>query len=276
MNQPCLSASDIAFVASLIQEAGQLAMSMRSQIAISEKAPGDLVTNADRAVSRLIVDALAQRMPDDLIVSEEGDRQQAASQRTWLIDPIDGTDHYVRNSRQFSVMIGLVVDGKPAYGWVYQPTESLLVHGGPGCGTVRKHAQEPESTVPTAESLGATAPKRIIIGRGDARNRPWLERMKGVSLKQVGSVGVKVIWILEDKADIVAQMHGRMSVWDTAGPAAIALGAGLEVGAGKRLEPELRFPAVYNGETFKQRFPIVIGRAGTLAWAREFLLERPV
>jgi 3'-phosphoadenosine 5'-phosphosulfate (PAPS) 3'-phosphatase len=91
----------------------------------------------------------------------------------------------------------------------------------------------------------------------------------------VGSIGVKVIWVLEDRADIVAQLHGRMSVWDTAAPWAIALGAGCEAGAGDDLESRIPFPDVYEPATFKHAFPIVIGRPGTLDWCRKWLMTEP-
>jgi 3'-phosphoadenosine 5'-phosphosulfate (PAPS) 3'-phosphatase len=248
---------------------------MRAGVSVSEKAPGDLVTTADRALSKLIVGALSQRMPNDLIVSEEGDRQQIASARTWLIDPIDGTDHYVRNSRQFSVMIGLVIEQVPVFGWVYQPTEQVLFFGGPSYGTHVQRQEQAPVPVKVHGQLKDPAATRLIIGRGDARRRPWLEGMPGLTMKAVGSMGVKVIWILEARADVVAQMHGRMSVWDTAGPAAIALGAGLQVGTGDDLSEDLKFPNTYDTATFKQGFPIVMGVPGTLEWARKCLLKQP-
>jgi 3'-phosphoadenosine 5'-phosphosulfate (PAPS) 3'-phosphatase len=268
-----LSHSDIEFVCELVKEAGELALAMRSTVSVSEKAPGDLVTDADRALSKLIVENLVKRMPGDLIVSEEGDRQQSRSNRVWLIDPIDGTDHYVRNSRQFSVMIGLVCDNRPFFGWLYQPSERLLYFGGPDKGTYKSEDGGRPREVVVRTDLYSREAKRIIIGRGDARNHPWLQSMPGVTLIQVGSIGVKVIYLLEDRADIVAQMHGRMSVWDTAGPSAVALGAGLEIGAHTDFVPDLQFPSVYTANTFKQQFPIVFGRRGTLEWARQFLVK---
>jgi 3'(2'), 5'-bisphosphate nucleotidase len=273
MSDFSLDQADINFVSNLAVEAGRMALDMRQRIQVSEKAPGDYVTDADQAVSRLIVSSLCRRMPGDLIVSEEGDRQQARSHRTWLVDPIDGTDHYMRNSRQFSVMIGLLVDGEPAYGWVYQPTEEILYFGGPGSGTFMQKINCDPAAVVVSERLDQQKVKRIIIGRRDSRNRPWLANMNDLRLFQVGSMGIKVIFVLEDRADMVAQLHGRMNVWDSAGPAAIALGAGLEVGSGPELAPHLPYPDVFDESTFRQQFPIVIGRPGTLAWAREFLMK---
>jgi len=258
-----------------VKEAGTLSLQMRSDLSVSEKGPGDFVTDADRALSKLLVFKISQRMPGDLIVSEEGDRQQAASRRTWLIDPIDGTDHYLhKKSDQFSVMVGLVLDGVPAYGWVCQPARNIIYHGGVGFGAFVQVGDAAETRLADLESIISRDTKRIIIGRRDSRNRPWLRDMTDVSTMAVGSVGVKVIWVLENRADIVAQMHGLMSVWDTAAPAALALGAGMEVGTDEELKP-LRFPAVYDASTYKQRFPVVFGRPGTIEWSRKHLMTKP-
>jgi 3'-phosphoadenosine 5'-phosphosulfate (PAPS) 3'-phosphatase len=263
--------SDIQFVCHLAKRAGQLALSMRANLHVSEKAPGDRVTDADRAISKMLVEALAERFPDDLIVSEEGDRQQAASRRAWLIDPIDGTDQYVGSSDQFSVMIGLLVERKPAYGWVFQPTKNKLYFGGPQRGAWVIEADEPAKAVSPLPALETRAEIRLIIGKRDARSRPWLAQMPEVSMRFVGSMGVKVIWVLEDRSDMVAQLHGKMSVWDTAGPAALALGAGLEIASGDPLDGGLNFPERFEPGTFVQAFPIIVGRSGTLAWSRRYL-----
>lgn len=263
--------SDIQFVSHLAKRAGQVALSMRANLNVSEKAPGDVVTDADRAISKLIVDALAERFPDDLIVSEEGDRHKANSQRAWLIDPIDGTDQYVGNSDQFSVMIGLLEAGKPAYGWVFQPTKHRLYCGGPGQGAWLDAGDEAVKPVSAVGGLDEREQIRLIIGKRDSRSRPWLAEMPQVTMRFVGSMGVKVIWVLEERADVVAQLHGKMSVWDTAGPAALALGAGLEVVSGDFFQAGLAFPERFEPATYRQAFPIVVGRAGTLAWSRRYL-----
>jgi len=266
-----LQEADIQFVCTLAKQAGKLALAMRATAAVSEKGPGDFVTDADKAVSKLIVGALAEHLSEDLIVSEEGDRQQVRSRRTWLIDPIDGTDQYVGNSNQFSVMIGVLLEGKPHFGWVCQPTENKLYFGGPGAGSFVQHGDEPVAPVRALPDLAPRQTIRIIIGRRDARSRPWLEKMPQVKMRFVGSMGVKVIWVLEDRADLVAQLHGKMSVWDTAAPAALALGAGLEVCSGDDLQSGLSYPATFEPATFRQAFPIIVGRSGTLAWSRRYL-----
>src|ERR1700722_18523743 len=91
-----LSQEDIDYVTAVIVEAGRLAPDMRANIQISEKTgPYDRVTSADVALSKLIVQKLVQRFPDDRVISEEDSvhKEFPPTGRTWLIDPIDGTDN---------------------------------------------------------------------------------------------------------------------------------------------------------------------------------------
>src|SRR5689334_6226009 len=87
------------------------------------------VTAADRAASRLIVDALQAEFPDDAILSEEEsddlDRRLSA-RRVWIIDPIDGTAGFVKKDGDFAVQIGLAEAGRPVLGVVYMPVHKKL------------------------------------------------------------------------------------------------------------------------------------------------------
>ena len=132
MSEAVLSKADIDYVSDLTQEAGALAASMREGVFIEEKTgPDDKVTAADFTLSKLLVTNLHKRFPNDKIVSEEDDAKDGFTNRLWLIDPIDGTDNYIRNDGQWSVMVGLLIDLKPVFGWVMAPANMTLYFGGP-------------------------------------------------------------------------------------------------------------------------------------------------
>jgi histidinol-phosphatase len=78
------------------------------------------VTEADRAVERMIAERLALARPDDSIVGEELG-QRGDSGRRWIVDPIDGTKNYVRGIPVFATLLALEVDGAVALGVVSAP-----------------------------------------------------------------------------------------------------------------------------------------------------------
>ena len=103
---------------------------------IKWKGVDDPVTAADHAANELIVSALRREFPGDGILAEEtpDDSERLSRQRVWMIDPMDGTKQYIEKIGEFSVMIGLAVDGQPALGVVYQPTLGRMYYGAVGSG----------------------------------------------------------------------------------------------------------------------------------------------
>jgi myo-inositol-1(or 4)-monophosphatase len=124
---------EASLVEAIARDAGRIAMQHfggRGGLDIESKGRLDPVTQADRAVERLIVDRLRVAFPDDGIVGEEGASSISRSGRTWVIDPIDGTLNFIRGSDQWSVSIGLFDGIRPTLGVVYLPAQDKMVVGG--------------------------------------------------------------------------------------------------------------------------------------------------
>jgi myo-inositol-1(or 4)-monophosphatase len=75
----------------------------------------DLVTRADRDTQETIVETIERTFPDDPIVGEEGDelKNVPESGPAWVIDPIDGTNNYVRGTRLWATSVAATMDGEP-------------------------------------------------------------------------------------------------------------------------------------------------------------------
>lgn len=99
------------------------------------------VTDADRAVEKLIREQLALHRPDDLIVGEEfgGDFALAAGRR-WIIDPIDGTKNYMRGVPVWANLISLAVDDQIVVGVVAAPAMNRRWWAGAGLGAFTQDA----------------------------------------------------------------------------------------------------------------------------------------
>lgn len=99
---------------------------VRSEVAVSSKGnANNLLTEADLAVQEGIVRSLSAKYPADCIVGEEGDfaRYPGANEtRAWVIDPIDGTQNFVRGIHpSFGISLGFAVGGEPVAGGVAMP-----------------------------------------------------------------------------------------------------------------------------------------------------------
>jgi 3'(2'), 5'-bisphosphate nucleotidase len=268
MQSLIISETDIDFVSDLARVAGEKALIMREGVEIKEKTgPTDLVTAADCALSGMLTKALKERFPDDVIVSEEDDDHARSNWtgRVWLIDPIDGTDNYVKNDGQYCVMIGLLDGLKPIFGWVYVPAEGTIYYGGPSYGAFRKSGKESATKFTAATAWEEGARTRLLMGRRDRKSHPWVADLQHVDWLVVGSIGLKVMRILSGDADVFVHLSGKLKAWDTAGPVAIAYGGGLEIGSMEDDGITFPLPDIRHEEV------VIIGRPGSLAWARTLI-----
>lgn len=133
---------DFSLAADLVREAGALALRMRSAglTATAKTSVSDVVTAADHAAEKLVVEQLRRLRPHDGIVGEEGASVQGTSGRSWVIDPVDGTYNFFAGSTYWCSAIALKadqpdsLDGDPdvLLGAIYQPQEDQLWVGGEG------------------------------------------------------------------------------------------------------------------------------------------------
>lgn len=94
---------------------------------IGEKAPGEVVTIADREAEFQLSAGLAALLPEARIVGEEACDAQLEMLEgldqgvVWLIDPLDGTRNFANGVEHFAVMVALIADGITQAGWIYDP-----------------------------------------------------------------------------------------------------------------------------------------------------------
>jgi myo-inositol-1(or 4)-monophosphatase len=112
----------------IAREAGTLLMGyLAGSVTIEYKGEVDLVTEADRASEKLIVERLRARWPQHGIVAEEGTRSETAAEYLWYVDPLDGTTNFAHGYPVFCVSIALARrDGELQVGVLYDPTRDEL------------------------------------------------------------------------------------------------------------------------------------------------------
>ncbi len=112
----------------IIQDAGALALDYfraRDALVIEQKGVQDLVSRADRETEALILSRLQAAFPGDAILGEETGLHGDAP-IVWVVDPIDGTDNYLRGNPYWCVAIALVVDGRTELGLTLDPNTGEL------------------------------------------------------------------------------------------------------------------------------------------------------
>jgi histidinol phosphatase-like enzyme (inositol monophosphatase family) len=122
------------FALELAHTAGGIAQAhFRQPVTVENKGGSsfDPVTNADRAIERVLRTAIVARYPEHGIVAEEEGERAGSSDYTWFIDPIDGTRAFMTGSPLWGTLIGLVRGERPLFGLLAQPVLEEVFFGGP-------------------------------------------------------------------------------------------------------------------------------------------------
>jgi fructose-1,6-bisphosphatase/inositol monophosphatase family enzyme len=108
---------------------------------VAEKAPGDLVTVADRAAEEALSARLTALLPGSRVVGEEAVAADPSLLRAldgpepvWIVDPIDGTENFVHGSPRFSTLVALASGGRLLASWTYIPVFGTMATATAGGG----------------------------------------------------------------------------------------------------------------------------------------------
>jgi myo-inositol-1(or 4)-monophosphatase len=233
----------------------EVARFRREGVRYGRKEGYELVSEADIRAAEMLHAALTTAFPGDGWLSEEHDdtSERLGKDRVWIVDPIDGTREYLQGIPEYAVSVGLVVEGVPVLGVVYNPASDEM------------HAATCVDAVERAPSLLDGAVLQVLIGRGEQHYNDIPPLPIGAETVGIGSVAYRLALLARGKGDVVLTGYGR-SEWDVAAGAALCAAAGLRVTdvLGQRLrfnQPEPRVRGLLVAEPgLHERFTRFYGR----------------
>lgn len=120
----------LEFLEQLAKTAGEESLryfgNIRNQDIDSKVTSKDLVSIADKAVEALIIREITKKFPDHDIFGEETGHAGKNSEFCWIIDPIDGTQSFVKYHPYYSISIAIYKNGRPYAGAVNAPALGRL------------------------------------------------------------------------------------------------------------------------------------------------------
>jgi len=151
-------ADSLSIASEIAREAGSLLIRyFERRVAVEYKGEFDVVTEADRASERLIVERLRGHFPGHSIIAEEGSGLEGSSDCTWYVDPLDGTTNFAHGFPAFCISMALEQAGEMVLGVVYDPLHDELFAAERGAGACLNQRPIHVSRVDRlAESLLAT------------------------------------------------------------------------------------------------------------------------
>jgi myo-inositol-1(or 4)-monophosphatase len=226
-------ADDAALAARLVRDAGELAHRMRAAglEPDTKTSVSDVVTAADHAAERQVVETLAAERPDDGVLGEEGAARTGTSGRTWVIDPVDGTYNFVAGLDWWCSAVALTDGDELVLGAVHHPATGRTYVGGPALPTTVDGAPLPRlADRPLATSCVTTY---LHPPEYDRESGAAFDRMVAgaATLRMLGSASMDAAAIASGRLHVRCQ-HS-LPPWDDLPGAALILGAG---GASARIE----------------------------------------
>ena len=191
------------------------------------------VCDADEHAEAIILERLSERLPGFSILAEEAvanGGKTVMGPTFILVDPVDGTREFLEQNGEFTVNIGLVVDGAPLAGVVYAPALGQIWIGG---STATSCTVAPGETLPPRERRRAIhvrrAPSEGLTAlesrsHSDPETDAFLARLPIRERRTAGS-SLKFCAVAEGDADVYPRF-GQTMEWDTAAGDAVLRAAG--------------------------------------------------
>ena len=240
------------------------------------KPDGSPVTLADREVEQTLRAELATVRPDDLVIGEEFGTDDGPGTRHWIIDPIDGTSHFVGKKDAWSTLIGLDEDGTVTVGLASAPALARRWWAATGQGAwVGETGAEPVRLgVTTTASLDKSTIAMWPVGhRVSAARRPVVDTLtaatalmrptpeEGDSLREATGNVHGGLMVAEGLLDAYVLLGG--GAWDHAAVVPIVEEAGgrfTDLSGGKRVD--LKAGLYSNGRVHDELLRVVTAALG--------------
>jgi myo-inositol-1(or 4)-monophosphatase len=212
-------------------------MLRRDSRVVSEKAPKDLVTDADLASQKAIRKILESSFPGYAFVGEEeGENHPPAAVRAgeknaapcWVVDPLDGTVNFVHGLQNFAVSIGLYAAGKMRLGVVLDPVYGELFTAIDGFGA---WCNGKKMSTGKCDVIGQ-ALVACSFPAGIDRSSPEIGRFVEVlehcqSLRRLGSCALNMCYVAAGRLD--AYWATCVQPWDSAAGTVVARESGATI-----------------------------------------------
>lgn len=221
----------LATATALARSAGALALSMRAGIRAdtTKTSPTDVVTAADRAVERLLVEGIRAARPDDGLLGEEGAGRTGSTGLRWVVDPIDGTVNYLYGLPQWAISIGVEVERRTVVGVVLDPSRDELFTA------VRGRGSALNGQTLTCNRLTDLSRALVATGFGyDARRRSAQAAILPAvlpavrDLRRIGAGALDLCAVASGRVD--AYYEQGLSPWDLSAGGLVATEAGARLG----------------------------------------------
>lgn len=189
-------------------------------IAAEYKVGHDPVTEADRTVDDILRKTLLRTGEGWLSEETVDDFTRLDKERVWVVDPLDGTREFVEGIPEFCVSIGMVENGVPVAGGIFNPATNELIVGSRETGVT--YNGKPAQVSQLRDLQGAL----VLASRSEVKRGEW-KRFESAEFKirPLGSIAYKLGLVAAGRADLTFTLALKHE-WDVAAGAALVESSG--------------------------------------------------
>jgi myo-inositol-1(or 4)-monophosphatase len=191
---------------------------------IQEKGYHNPVTTADHAADEYLRAFLMAETPEFGWLSEEtvDSADRLDKEYVWVVDPLDGTKEFIEGVPHFVVSVGLVQNGVPLLGYLYNPVRDQMINSTPHGGVLINGNRTKMVTARRLSDVGC------VNSRSETRKglwEPWRETFR--ELVPIGSVAYKLGLVGAGEEDFFVTLRPK-NEWDVcAGHAILKANGGI-------------------------------------------------
>jgi len=231
----------------------------KSFVVSNKEGINNLVTEADHASEKAILDVIKKEFPGHYILSEEAGEIIQDSSYKWIIDPIDGTVNFAHSIPLCCVSIAVEYNGEIVLASVYNPIMNELFFAEKGKGSTLNDKQIKVSKKQNV--MNACLVTGFPYTYLDAPNGPLqiFEKLirKGIPVRRLGSAATDLCWVAAGRFD--GFYEHKLQAWDSAGGYLIVEEAGGKVTdfKGNKFSPYQPHILATNGDIHAEMLAVI-------------------
>lgn len=216
---------------------------------VEQKSRNNPVTTADFESDKLLKKMLGQAYPEYGWLSEESkdNPERLDKEFVWVVDPIDGTKEFITGIPEFVISIGLVRNGQPVVGVLFNPVKGQMFAASKGGGTYLNGMQVYVSGTTLLDQAS------LLVSRTETRNG-HVEKFSSYikEFRPTGSVAYKLCLAAAGEGDVFVSVYSK-NEWD------VCAGDLVVQEAGGTMSDIYGNPVAYNKEKTKIQDGIIAG-----------------
>ena len=231
----------------------------KSFVVSNKEGINNLVTEADHASEKAILDVIKKEFPGHYILSEEAGEIIQDSSYKWIIDPIDGTVNFAHSIPLCCVSIGVEYNGEIVLASVYNPIMNELFFAEKGKGSTLNDKQirvSKKQNVMNACLVTGFPYTYLDVPNGPLQIFEKLIR-KGIPVRRLGSAAIDLCWVAAGRFD--GFYEHKLQAWDSAAGYLIVEEAGGKVTdfKGNRFSPYQPHILATNGDIHDEMLGVI-------------------